>query len=154
MQLPDSAARKITIPALVIPDASMARIEAIARYLRLDFIRVYGSALVAIRTARDVDFAVGCRPLDVEELDDLRAALEEAFQRPADVVQLRSGLSPLLVREIAAHSQPLFESAAGRARYAELIDRLFAVAEDELLAYPIELRDEALRAARGRLDVP
>ncbi len=153
MQLPDSAPDKITIHGLTLPDASMARIEAVALDLRLDFIRVFGSALRDLHTARDVDFAVGCGRLDVEELDRLRAALEESFHRAADVVQLRPGLPPLLVREIATHSQPLFESAAGRARYAELIDRLLAVAEDELLACPVELRDEALRAARGRLDV-
>lgn len=124
-----------------------------AETARLDFVRVFGSALASLSNARDLDLAIGARELGIDDLSLFADTIERALGKPVDVVQLRSGLGPLLVREIATKSQPLFEGQEGRDRYAELIDRLMAVAEDEILSNPPELRQEALDRVQRRLGV-
>ena len=131
----------------------LAAVARVAEQARLDFILLFGSALDRPEGARDVDLAVGAGRLGLQELTDLKDRLEAILRKPADLVPLRPGLSPVLVREIACRSRMLWASEAGRARYAELIDRLLAVAEDDLLSCPRELRDEALRSVQERLRV-
>jgi predicted nucleotidyltransferase len=118
----------------------------------LDFVRVFGSAVSSPRRARDIDLAIGSRELAPDALAAFSEAVERALKKPVDLVQLRSGLSPLLVREIAARSEALWEATGGRSRYAELIDRLLAVAEDEILSFPPELRAEAVARVQRRLE--
>jgi predicted nucleotidyltransferase len=130
------------------------RVGRAAAGVGLDFDRLFGSFLKSPEGDLDVDLAVGASPLDLEGRSRFVSACEDIFGRPVDLVGLRPGLPPLLIREIACRSAPLWESGRGRERYAVLVDRLLAVAEDDLRAVPDSLREEAFRRVQERLRVP
>jgi predicted nucleotidyltransferase len=131
--------------------------EALARTARragLKFVRLFGSAVCSPATARDIDLAVG---LDFRNFASMTKFQDEAaaiFRKPIDLVQLRPGLSPLLLREIGSQSLLLWEAPlGGRECYIELMDRFLAIAHDELLGFPPELRKCSLSATQRMLRV-
>ena len=78
--------------------------------------------------------------------------LSKVFSKPIDLIELRRELPPLLVREIAQTSVPLWERpGSGRAKYAELIVPLMAIADDERISLTLELRLESVRSVQKRL---
>ena len=145
------------MPALRLSTKQKAAISAAARKAGLDFIRLFGSATQSLSAARDLDLAVGSRPLSLAQLSLLVSAFEKIFNKPVDVVQLgqlRRGSSPWLIKEIGARSIALWEKPkSGRSAYVESIEPLLAIAEDEILAFPKELKRESLRLAQRRLRV-
>ena len=109
-----------------------------ASRLGLSYIRVFGSSVKSSRSARDLDVVIGPKRLGFRELSELAGVLEKYFRKPADIVQFRAGLSPFLVREIAG-SKVLWEKPrVGRADWAIAIDQYLAIAEDDLLAFPVK----------------
>ncbi|MEZ4271080.1 MAG: hypothetical protein R3C68_06500 [Myxococcota bacterium] len=130
------------------------RLQQVASGLKLDFIRIFGSCIAQKSTPRDIDVVVGGAPLSIADISLLAATLEEIFAKPIDLIQLRRGLSSTLIKEIAAHSRPLWESQHGRRSYADLIDRLWGVANDEELAFPDDLRLMSFQINQRKLSVP
>ncbi|HLB58620.1 MAG TPA: nucleotidyltransferase domain-containing protein [Bdellovibrionota bacterium] len=128
-------------------------IDNICRKSRLDFVRVFGSAATS-KKPRDIDLAIGTKPLTLALNSRFIAAMEKVFKKDIDVVHLKPGLSPTLVLEIAKNSKPIWEKEdVGRSRYADLIDRLVAIAQDERLSFPKELRIESAKRVHRRLRV-
>ena len=130
------------------------RIGAIARRHGLQFVRIFGSGARSLERARDIDLVVDGKSLAFSDFSELVGQFEAIFNKPVDLVRLHSDLSPVLIQEIARESVPLWEELrSGRIAYASLIDRLHAVAADEMLSYPQELRAESIRAVQRRLRV-
>lgn len=130
------------------------RLAAVALRSGLEFVRLFGSGARNLRAARDLDIAVGGHSLSLEQISELVAEFEVILGKPIDLIQVRNGLSPLLVKEIARDSLLLWEKPrTGLLFYTETMDRLYAVAEDEQLAYSRELRDASMRQMQKRLRV-
>ena len=125
-----------------------------ARKAGVSFIRVFGSSVRSnISLPRDLDIVIS-KPLTFSVLSRFTGCLEKIFGCSIDIVQLKPGLSPLLVREIAKESSVIWESPkVGRKAYAQLMDRLLAIAEDELLSYPPELRALSIKLTQRKLDI-
>ena len=110
----------------------------IAKGYGLEFIRVFGSSLLDFEKARDVDLAVPPVSGGFRRYSALVGEFERAFGKPVDLVMLNRDLSPTLVLEIAGNSKALWEAPKkGRERYADIMDPLCAVAQDEVLAMAV-----------------
>jgi len=125
------------------------------RKFGLDFIRLFGSGTGSIARARDIDIVFGEKKLDAGELSEFQSDLTSLFGKPVDLVHLCSDLPPRLVIEIASTSTALWNApAGGREKYAVLMDRLQAIAQDEELAFTPEMRKISISIANRRLRVP
>lgn len=130
------------------------QLEESARKAGFLFVRIFGSSTdpKRQRSARDVDLVVGPPTSSLARLARFQSDMEQLFKKDVDVVVLKSGISPQLVLEIGSHSQSLWEDKeTGLACYAEWMDRLHAIAQDEVLAFPPRMQKEALRAVQKRL---
>ncbi len=129
-------------------------LKRLGQKYRLDFIRLFGSAVVSKEKARDIDIAIGLRFLSLSERSEFIASLEKIFKKKIDLIVLSTRLSPLLIQEIGCHSIPLWEKPrSGRLVYAELMSKLMAIAEDERLSFSQKLRNESIKTAQRRLSV-
>jgi predicted nucleotidyltransferase len=118
----------------------------------LEFIRLFGSGLHSVDKARDIDLVIDRIISELPRFSELVGELSKVFSKPIDLIELRRELPPLLVREIAQFSLPLWERpGTGRAKYAELIVPLMAIADDERLSLTPELRLESVRSVQKRL---
>lgn len=127
--------------------------DAICLKSKLDFVRIFGSSL-STKKSRDIDLVIGTKLLKLPEYSNFVSEMERIFKKKIDVIQLRSGLSPTLIIEIAKYSRQIWEKEkVGRAKYAELIDHLVGIAQDEKLSFPKELRKEAAKRVNRRLRV-
>ncbi len=124
-----------------LSEQSQLRLAEIAEAFGLQFIRVFGSYAERPEAARDVDLVIDRKIERLEERARLESDLQLVLGKPVDLVELAAGAPPLLARQIGKHSSALWErDGTGRARYAELLEPLLAIAEDERLSLPPELR--------------
>lgn len=137
-----------------LSDPQRFLLNKVAKLCGLGFIRLFGSTVRLPATARDVDVAVGPNGLTLAQLSLLQSTLEKIFKKQVDIISLVSVKNPVLIQEIGRHSMPLWEDKrGGRSAYIVMMDRLLAIAQDERLAFPKELRDQSLAIMRKRLRV-
>src|SRR5665213_2330656 len=96
-----------------------SQLEYVGKMLRLDYIRVFGSALKSWAKARDIDLVISSqKDLGLRELSLLHSELQKIFHKRPDIVLVRRSLSPTLVKVIASTSHPLWENPKnGRQTY-------------------------------------
>ena len=129
-----------------------ARLDQIARSHNLQFVRMFGSAAKSLKKARDVDLAIDRKIENLGELTQLMDELSKLFVKPVDLIELSGDVPPLLSREIGKSSVALWErEQTGRYCYAELIDKLLAISEDERLSLTMELREASIRSVQRKL---
>ncbi len=140
-------------PGKGIPPSFLVRLTEIAQGAGLSFVRCFGSATRDWPQARDLDLLVDLKPDATFEIRiRLQQDLEQAAQKPIDLLSITDPLPGTLVQEIAAHSIPLWEAPRlGRSRYTDWMSPAWAIAEDERLAYPPEQRLRDLRARQALL---
>ena len=123
-----------------------AKLSQIARKYGVLNLRLFGSATKNWETARDLDFAVlGSRELTLLEQAGLISELEDLCRKTVDLIVIAREMPLLLASEIGSTSIAVWEEPVrGRQSYAVEIDRLMALAEDEKLSFPMELRLKSL----------
>ncbi len=133
-------------------------LEKTAKEAGVSYIRLFGSAIRSLKKARDIDIVVGhSKKLTLSQYSILSSGVEKVFHKPIDIVELRSGLSPLLIFEIGKTSIPLFENPKkGLEDYINKIEPLLGIANDEILSFPKKLRDQSfkLMQAQSKLRPP
>ena len=131
-----------------------ARLDVLARGLKLESVVLFGSAARNRKSPRDIDLAVSGQRLTFTRYAKLVAFFEGVTGRPVDLVHLESGLSPRLVLEILRDGRPIWVTPqGGEAKLVELQDRLRSIACDELLAIPKTAKVQSVLNTQRRLSV-
>lgn len=135
-----------------IPDPILKKVRELCIDNQVTYLRLFGSSLNSFQSSRDVDLVIGPQSLSIQTLAKLNQDFESLFNKPVDLISLKGELIPLLVFEISKKSKPIYEeSSKGRGDYSEEISRATSISEDELLAFPQELREKNMISVLGSL---
>lgn len=138
--------------ALPFDKKTILRLKKICKQANWSYIRIFGSALKNIETARDIDIIVPHGPKNLQSFARVTNELEKIFNKKIDLIFLDTIKSPRLILEILSSSKMLYVSPAGLEQFTLTADRIHAVATEEILRYPPQEQLKNMKELSRRLD--
>lgn len=122
------------------------KLSKIFKAYKLSYACLFGSVLNSFNSANDIDLILGKRKLSIKETIKISKELEEVLGKTVDVKQLNQNLNPFFIFDLHQNHKLIWsDSRLGKNDYIDDFTRYIAVAEDDILSYPREMRKKDIK---------